>query len=139
MIINNVEQRIKSKIIKNAIINNISRDFNLTPIFAEAYFKQNISYFTEHVQLELTSRQVHYLAVDDREFAGKPVQLCRKKSVQLTLHNPDEDIKAYHEGRLSSLRQIRFLRITKETIEQGATLSQLDLATLLSDNEFTAG
>jgi hypothetical protein len=101
MIINNVEQCIKSKSIKNAIVNNIARDFNLTPIFAEAYFNQIITYFTEYVQLNLTSGQVHYLAVDYREPAGKPVQLCRKKSVRLTLHNQDEDLKAYKDSGLS--------------------------------------
>lgn len=33
-------ERLKSKSVKNSIINNIARDFNLTPIFAEAYFNQ---------------------------------------------------------------------------------------------------
>ncbi|MEJ5352702.1 MAG: DUF1670 domain-containing protein [Melioribacteraceae bacterium] len=137
MILNNVEQRLKSKTIKNAIVNNIARDFNLTHIFAEAYFKQILTYFTEHVQLELTSGQVHYLAVDDREPAGKPVELCRKKSVRLTLHNPDEDLKAYKEGGLSNLRQLRLLRITKEAIEQGALLSYEDIASLLTTSVVT--
>ncbi len=137
MIHNNVEQRLKSKSVKNAIINNIARDFNLTPIFAEAYFNQIVTYFTEHVQLELSSGQVHYLAVDDREPAGKPVQLCRKKSVRLTLHNPDEDLKAYKDGGLSHLRQIRLLRITKEAIEQGSLLSYEDIAFLLTTSVIT--
>ena len=109
--VNNFSDRLKSKTVKNSIINNIARDFNLTPIFAEAYFKQIISYFTEHVQLELTSGQIHYLAVDDREPAGKPIDLCLKKSVRLTLHNPDEDLKVYKESGLSGLRQHRLLRI----------------------------
>lgn len=137
MIVNNVAQRLKSKSVKNAIVNNIARDFNLTPIFAEAYFKQMLTYFTEHVQLELTSGQVHYLAVDDREPAGKPVQLCRKKSVRLTLHYPDEDLTAYKEGGLSHLRQLRLLRITKEAIEQGALLSYEDIAFLLTTSVVT--
>ena len=46
MILNNVEQRLKSKSVKNAIVNNIAQDFNLTPIFVEAYFNQIITYFT---------------------------------------------------------------------------------------------
>ena len=114
--VNSFSDRLKSKTVKNSIINNIARDFNLTPIFAEAYFKQIVTYFTEHVQLELTSGQVHYLAIDDREPAGKPVDLCRKKSVRLTLHNPDEDLKAYKENGLAGLRQHILLRITKEAI-----------------------
>lgn len=135
--VNNFSDRLKSKTVKNSIINNIARDFNLTPIFAEAYFKQIISYFTEHVQLELSSGQVHYLAIDDREPAGKPIDLCRKKSVRLTLHNPDDDLKAYKESGLSGLRQHRLLRITKEAIEQGALLSYEDIAFILTTSIIT--
>jgi hypothetical protein len=137
--VNSFSDRLKSKSVKNSIINNIARDFNLTPILAEAYFNQIKDYFTEHVQLNLTSGQVHYLAVDDREPAGKPVQLCLKKSVRLTLHNPDEDLSVYKKEGLAALRQHRLIRITKEAIEQGTLLSQLDLAVLLSVNEYTAG
>jgi len=137
MLSNSFSDRLKSKTIKNSIINNIARDFNLTPIFAEAYFKQMTNYFSEHVQLDLSSGQVHYLAVDDREPAGKPIDLCRKKSVKLTLHNPDEDLKTYKENGLSGLRQTRLLRITKEAIEQGALLSYEDIAFLLTTSIIT--
>jgi len=135
--VNSFSDRLKSKTVKNSIINNIARDFNLTPIFAEAYFNQIITYFTEHVQLELTSGQIHYLAIDDREPAGKPVDLCRKKSVSLTLHNPEEDLKVYKESGLSGLRHHRLLRITKEAIEQGALLSYEDIAFLLTTSIVT--
>ena len=137
MLSNSFTDRLKSKSIKNSIINNIARDFNLTPILAEAYFNQIKHYFSEHVQLELTSGQIHYLAVDDREPAGKPVQLCRKKSVRLTLHNPDEDLSVYKKTALSGLRQHRLLRISKEAIEQGALLSYEDIAFLLTSSVIT--
>ena len=137
MLSNRYTDRLKSKSIKNSIINNIARDFNLTPILAEAYFNQIKNYFSEHVQLELTSGQVHYLAVDDREPAGKPVQLCRKKSVRLTLHNPDEDLTVYKKTGLSGLRQHRLLRISKEAIEQGSLLSYEDIAFLLTSSVIT--
>jgi hypothetical protein len=135
--VNSFSDRLKSKTVKNSIINNISRDFNLTPIFAEAYFKQIVSYFTEHIQLELSSGQVNYLAVDDREPAGKPIDLCLKKSVRLTLHDPDEDLNSYKQSGLSGLRQLRLLRITKEAIEQGALLSYEDIAFLLTTSVIT--
>ena len=135
--VNSFSDRLKSKSVKNSIINNIARDFNLTPILAEAYFNQIKDYFTEHVQLNLTSGQVHYLAVDDREPAGKPVQLCLKKSVHLSLHNPDEDLSVYKKQGLASLRQHRLIRITKEAIEQGALLSYEDIAFLLTTSVVT--
>ena len=75
----NLTKRLHSKSVKNSIVNNIAHDFNLTPILAEAYFNQIKNYFLEHANLELSSGQLHYLAVDDREPAGKPVSLCKKE------------------------------------------------------------
>lgn len=132
-----LSERLSAKSVKNAIVNNIARDFNLTPILAEAYFNQIKDYFTEHTDLNLSSGQMHYLAVDDREPAGKPVSLCRKISVHLTIHKPDEDLEAYRESGLSGLRHQRLLRITKEAIEQGALLSYEDIAFILTTSVIT--
>jgi biotin operon repressor len=134
---NNFAERLRSKSVQNSIINNISRDFNLTPILAEAYFNQIKDYFLQHADLKLTSGQVHYLAIDDREPAGKPVSLCKKVSVHLTLHNAEEDLSIYKQKGLSGLRQMRLLRITKEAIEQGALLSYEDIAFLLTTSVIT--
>lgn len=133
----NLSKRLASKSVKNAIINNIARDFNLTPILAEAYFSQIKDYFLEHADLQLSSGQLHYLAIDDREPAGKPVSLCRKRSVKLTVHNPDEDLDVYKSSGLAGLRQHRLLRITKEAIEQGALLSYEDIAFILTTSVIT--
>jgi hypothetical protein len=38
---------------------------------------------------------MHYLAVDENEPAGKPLALCKKVSVKLTLHKPEEDLAVY--------------------------------------------
>ena len=56
---NSLSKRLASKSVKNAIINNIARDFNLTPILAEAYFNQIKDYFTEHADLQLSSGKIH--------------------------------------------------------------------------------
>lgn len=133
----NLSSRLGSKSVKNAIINNIARDFNLTPILAEAYFNQIKDYFTEHADLQLNSGQVHYLAIDDREPAGKPVSLCTKRSVSLTLHAAEEDLQVYKQSGLSGLRRHRLLRITKEAIEQGALLSYEDIAFILTTSVIT--
>ena len=132
-----LQKRLQSKSIKNSIVNKIASDFNLTPILAEAYFNQIKNYFVEHVDINLSSGQIHYLAIDDREPAGKPVTLCKKISVALTIHNPDEDINLYKEKGLSGLRRHRLLRITKEAIEQGALLSYEDIAFLLTTSIVT--
>ena len=133
----NLSKRLYSKSVKNAIVNNIAHDFNLTPILAEAYFTQIKNYFLEHANLELSSGQMHYLAVDDKEPAGKPVALCNRVSIRLTVHDIDEDLKVYKDKGLSGLRQHRLLRITKQAIEQGALLSYEDIAFILTTSVIT--
>ena len=132
-----LSERLLAKSVKNAIVTNISKDFNLTPILAEAYFNQIKNYFTEHTDLNLSSGQMHYLAIDDREPAGKPLSLCKKISVHLTVHKPDEDLEVYRQSGLSGLRHHRLLRITKEAIEQGALLSYEDIAFILTSSVIT--
>ncbi len=132
-----LQKRLQSKSIKNSIVNKIASDFNLTPILAEAYFNQIKGYFIEHTDIDLSSGQIHYLAIDDREPAGKPVSLCKKTSVSLTIHNPDEDLSVYKDKGLCGLRRHRLLRITKEAIEQGALLSYEDIAFLLTTSVIT--
>ena len=123
--------------IKNTIVNRISEDFNLTPLLAEAYFNQIKGYFLEHGDIALQSGQIKYLAIDDREPAGKPVDLCKKLSVKLTIHNADEDTELYKRSGLSGLRRHKLLRITKEAIEQGALLSYEDIAFMLTTSVVT--
>lgn len=132
-----VLERMSSKSVENSIINDIAQDFNLTPILAKAYFDQIKNYFDEHTGFELSSGQIHYLAIDDREPAGKPVALCKKVSVFLTVHDPNEDLEVYRKSGLSGLRQHRLQRITKEAIEQGALLSYEDVAFILTTSVVT--
>ncbi len=77
------------------------------------------------------------LAIDDREPAGKPVDLCRKVSVKLTLHDPDKDVEVHRKSGLMGLRRHKLLRITKEAIEQGALLSYEDIAFILTSSTAT--
>jgi hypothetical protein len=124
--------RLQSKSVKQSIIASIARDFNLTPILAEAYFSQISDYFLQHAELELGAGQCHYLAVDENEPAGKPIALCKKISVKLTLHNPEEDLPVYKKAGLHGLRQHKIVRITNEAIDQGGVLSYEDIAFILT-------
>ena len=124
--------RLQSKTVKQSIISSIARDFNLTPILAEAYFTQISDYFLRHAEVELTSGQCQYLAVEENEPAGKPIALCKKVSVKLTLHKPEEDLPVYKTSGLHGLRQHKITRITNEAIEQGGVLSYEDVAAILT-------
>ena len=127
-----LSDRLQSKSVKQSIISSIARDFNLTPILAEAYFSQISAYFAQHAELDLRSGQLQYLAVEENEPAGKPIALCKKVSVKLTLHNPEEDLPVYKKSGLRGLRHHKIVRITNEAIDQGGILSYEDIAFILT-------
>ncbi len=57
-------ERLKSKSVRNAIINQIAEAFNLTSLLAEANFNQIKDYFLEHTDLSLESGQNHYRSAE---------------------------------------------------------------------------
>jgi hypothetical protein len=137
MIDQRLSQRLQSKSVKQSIISSIARDFNLTPILAEAYFNQISDYFLHHAEVSLNAGQLHHLAVDENEPAGKPLALCKKISVKLTLHKPDEDLPVYKKSGLRGLRHHKIIRITNEAIDQGGVLSYEDIAFILTSSVVT--
>ena len=130
-------KRLKSKNARDAIIQHISEDFNLTPIIAEAYFNQISSYFQQHSHIDLKSGHICYEAVAESEPAGKHIALARKVSCKLTLNDPATDYEVLAEYGLAGLRRHRLLRLTREAYDQGATLSYEDLAVLLTTSPST--
>ena len=122
----------QSKTVRQSIISSIAKDFNLTRILAEAYFNQISDYFLRHAELTLSTGQLQYLAVEENEPAGKPIALCRKVPVRLTLLNADEDLTVYKKSGLRGLREHKVTRVTNEAIDQGGVLSYEDIAFILT-------
>lgn len=54
-------------------------------------------------RLASKSAKMHYPAIDENEPAGKPLALCKKISVKLSLHRPEEDLAVYKKSGLSAL------------------------------------
>lgn len=127
-----LSRRLQSKTVRQSIITSIAKDFNLTRILAEAYFNQISDYFVRHAELSLSTGQLQYLAVEENEPAGKPIALCRKVPVRLTIHNADEDLAVYKKSGLRSLREHKITRVTNEAIDQGGVLSYEDIAFVLT-------
>ena len=132
-----LSQRLQSKTVRQSIISSIARDFNLTPILAEAYFSQISDYFLRHAELTLSTGQMQYLAVEENEPAGKPIALCRKVPVRLTLHSAEEDLAVYKKDGLRGLREHKVIRLTNEAIDQGGVLSYEDIAFCLTSSVVT--
>jgi len=130
-------KRLESKNARNAIIQKLAVDFNLTPLIAEAYYQQFSVYFQEHANVSLSSGEVAYEAVSSDEPAGRHIRLTRKKNVKLKLMDLNTDLEALASFGLAGLRRHRLERVTRESYDQGALLSYEDLAMILTTSPAT--
>ncbi len=130
-------KRLESKTAKNAIIQKLATDFNLTPIIAQAYYQQFSHYFNEHANISLNSGEISYEAVSADEPAGKHIRLTRKVSLKLKLMDMNSDFEALADFGLAGLRRHRLERITRQAYDQGALLSYEDIAMILTTSPAT--
>ena len=130
-------KRLQSKNARNAIIQRLSEDFNLTPIIAEAFYSQFSQYYQEFANVTLSTGEIVYEAVSAEEPAGKHIRFTRKKSVRLKLIDFNTDLEVLANSGTSGLRQHRLARITKQAYEQGGLLSYEDVATILTTSPST--
>jgi len=130
-------KRIISKNARNAIVQHLAADFNLTPIIAEAFYEQFSRYYEEHTNISLSSGEVAYEAIAAYEPPGKHIRLAQKITVRLRLIDFSTDLEALANFGLAGLRRHRVARLTKQAYDQGALLSYEDLAMLLTTSPAT--
>lgn len=130
-------KRLESKNARNAIIQKLASDFNLTPIIAEAFYQQFTLYFKEHANIKLSDGEIAYEAVSADEPAGKHIRLTRKSTIKLNLIELNTDLNALAQFGLSGLRRHRLMRLTKQAYDQNTLLSYEDLAMLLTTSPST--
>ncbi|MBC8478432.1 DUF1670 domain-containing protein [bacterium] len=129
--------RLQSKNARNAIIQKLTVDFNLTPIIAEAFYQQFTTYFQEHANISLSAGEIAYQAVAAEEPAGKHIRLTRKITIKIRLIDLNSDLEVLAEFGLAGLRRHRLARLTKQAYDQGALLSYEDLAMILTTSPAT--
>jgi hypothetical protein len=130
-------KRLQSKDARNAIIQKLAHDFNLTPIIAEAYYQQFTYYFQQHANISLSSGEIAYEAVAAEEPAGKHIRLTRKITIRLKLIDFNSDLEALANFGLAGIRRHRLMRLTRQAYDQGALLSYEDLSMLLTSSPST--
>lgn len=130
-------KRIQSKTAKDAIIQKLANDFNLTPIIAEAFYQQFDQYYREHSDIKLAGGEIAYQAVGADEPAGKHLRLTQKVTVNLKLIDFNSDFEVLANYGLAGLRRHRIARLTKQTYDQGGLLSYEDLAMILTTSPAT--
>ncbi len=75
--------------------------------------------------------QMVWRAIRASEPAGKPLLACEFIRIRLTVHALEEDREVRQQFGLSAKRQQQIVRMCLEARDQGALLTQEDLATLL--------
>jgi hypothetical protein len=120
---------LEAKSPEEAIIEQIVRDFNLAPFMARTQFEQMRRYFERYLGLERHVGEMTFLAVSVDAPPGRAMTECEQVPVNLTLDSPD-DLEALRHG-VAALRRSKIQRLTREAQDQGALLTQEDLARLL--------
>ena len=131
----NAVERLKAKSPEEAIIGQIGRDFNLAPFMARTQFEQMQRYFEQYLGLQRDVGQMTFLAVSADTPPGRSLPDCPRIAITLTLDSPD-DLEALRLG-VAALRRSKIQRLTVEAYEQGALLTQEDLARLLCTSRST--
>jgi hypothetical protein len=104
--------------------------YNLSPVEARVLARRVQEMVDERAGGERQPGQITYQAIAADESAGKPLAMCRRVPVQLTVF-AEEDSQLWAEEGPVRLRQVRVHRLIYEALMQGGALSQEDVASIL--------
>lgn len=90
-------------------------------------------YFSDPQLRPCREGQVRITCIAANEGAGKPLELCAKRSVILTLFDEEDgkDMSCLSDSEIAQMRRRRLCRIAEEAREQDGLLTQEDLAKCL--------
>lgn len=117
----------KGPVTANAIVDDIL-------ITIEQYYRFSDNSLLKHGQLVWLA-----VPIDEYPEKGKSIQQTALKPVVLDLINADDIAAVKERTHHRTIRINKIERWTQQTYDQGALLTQLDLAILLGVNEYTAG
>lgn len=122
--------RLAEKSSLHAIEAELREGYNLSPIEARALALRVQEMVDERVGIERQTGQITYQAIAADEPPGKPLTLCRRVPVQLTVF-AEGDSQLWAEEGPVAVRQVRVHRLIYEALLQGGALSQEDVACIL--------
>lgn len=110
-------------------VNSLRKEYELSP--AESNGILELAKRCLFGEIPKTLGRMRYLCASKRAKHGKPLSEQDMVRVTLTLDNGIEDLDVLRRQGISSLRQLRILRLTEEAYIQGGLLTQEDLGRLL--------
>lgn len=108
----------------------LQQGYSLSPVEARVLAHHVQQLVDEQTGFARQQGQITYQAIAIDEPPGKPLRLCRKVPVHLTL-NAEGDAQVWATAGPETLRRLRVQRLVNEAQLQGGALSQEDLACLL--------
>jgi len=114
----------------------LQQGYGLSPVEALALARRVQDLVDERTGLARQPGQITYQAIAVDEPPGKPLRLCRKVPVHLTVVGEGDAQTWAHEGA-HTLRQLRIQRLVYEALMQGGALSQEDLSCILGLSQRT--
>jgi hypothetical protein len=123
-------ERLNEKTSLRAIQGELEQGYNLSPVEASVLAQRVQQLVDQQTGLARHPGQITYQAIALDEPPGKPLRLCRKVPVHLTVV-ADTDVQVQAAQGTPALRRLRARRMTYEAMVQGGALSQEDLACIL--------
>jgi biotin operon repressor len=114
---------------EQVFINSLRNEFELSP--AESSGILELAKSCLFGEVPQTVGKIKYLCASQKAKHGKPLREQALVEVELTLDNSIEDLNVLKTSGPKVLRQLRILRLTEESWEQGGSLTQEDIARLL--------
>ncbi len=123
-------KRLVEKSSLHAIQVELQQGYNLSPVEAHVLAHRVQELVDDQTGHARQPGQITYQAIAIEEPPGKPLSLCRRVPVHLTL-SADDDAEVWAKEGPVALRQLRVHRLVYEALMQGGALSQEDLACVL--------
>jgi hypothetical protein len=113
----------------------LENKFSFSEILVEALMKR-LHQFLEDCSFVDENGRIFYWATTKEEPPGKTQLEMKKIQIRLTINHPD-DVSILKQAGIRAVRRKRLMRLTNEANEQGALLTQEDLALLLCNSPRT--
>jgi len=129
-------ERVKVKTPQQLLYREFLEDYGLNKIDSKVLVQRVVRFQEENLSSQRAKNQIVRQVVARGEPAGKKISECRLIEVNLTINDP-EDLSIIQKEGLPASREARLHRFCWEAYQQGGTLSQEDLADILSLNTRT--
>jgi hypothetical protein len=121
--------RLLEKTPEQIFINSLRKEFELSP--AESKGVLDLAKQCLFGQAPQVVGKIKYICASQKARHGKPLSEQEMLEVELTLDGGIEDLNVLRDQGPKPYRQLKILRLTEESWEQGGSLTQEDLARIL--------